>query len=180
MKVVRKFFLDFEKEEKFLNDMSTKGYAMKKYTFGKYVFEETEKNEYKYRIEFLNNEVSHKDSKQYIAFLSEMGIECVASYWNWVYLRKKDGDFDMYSDLDSRIKHYKKIRMYNLTIIILNLVIGLLNQTAGQYLVRRGFPPINIYVSILPFTVVLLLLGFVFIPIELKINQLSKEKQIHE
>lgn len=180
MKVVRRIFMDFEKEEKFLNDMSAKGYAFKKYTFSKYVFEETEKNKYRYRIEFLDHDANTDEGRQYIEFLSEMGIECVQSYWNWVYLRKKDGEFDMYSDLDSRIRHYKKIRFYDLTIIYLNLFLGILNLATGIFLSKPGFPPINVYVSVFSFSVVVILLFLVLIPIELKINRLTKEKQIHE
>jgi len=43
--------------------------------------------------------------------MEEKGVEKVDTYRTWVYFRKKavDGDFQIYSDLDSRIKHYKRV-----------------------------------------------------------------------
>ena len=49
----------------------------------------------------------------YIKFLEENGVEYVASYMWWVFFRKKssEGPFDIYSDIESRIKHYKRINI---------------------------------------------------------------------
>lgn len=41
--VVRKFFMDFEKEEAWLNEMSAKGLALVEHSWARYVFEESAK-----------------------------------------------------------------------------------------------------------------------------------------
>lgn len=41
--VVRKFFMDFEKEEAWLNEMSAKGWALVEHSWARYVFEESTK-----------------------------------------------------------------------------------------------------------------------------------------
>lgn len=76
-------------------------------------------NEYTYRIELLDNLPSSKKSRDYIRFLEETGVEKIGSYLRWVYLRKKksEGDFDLFSDLDSRICHLTKI-LYFLAVFI--------------------------------------------------------------
>lgn len=47
----------------------------------------------------------------------------------WVYFRKKmeDGQFDLFSDLDSKIQHLDRIGRMLLIIGMANLVIGLAN-----------------------------------------------------
>ncbi len=105
---VWKAFFDYEKEEKYLNEMAAKGLALTDYSWCRYVFEDALKGEYVYRIELLENPVNHAESQNYIIrFMEEAGIEFVTSYNRWIYLRKKtaDGKFDIYSDIASKIKH---------------------------------------------------------------------------
>lgn len=44
--IVRKAFFDYEKEEKYLNEMSAKGLALTDYTQFRYVFQDAPKGEY--------------------------------------------------------------------------------------------------------------------------------------
>jgi hypothetical protein len=43
--------------------------------------------------------------------MEEMGVEIVQAWGPWVILRRQrtEGEFQLYSDVDSRIEHYKKI-----------------------------------------------------------------------
>ena len=53
--------------------------------------------------------------------MSEMGIEIMALWGPWVYLRKlaEDGTFELYSDVESRIAHYEKImKLYKFGAIV--------------------------------------------------------------
>ena len=112
MKVKRwKLFLDFEKEEEWLNKMVAEGLAMTHYTLGRYSFEECAPGEYIYRIELLGRRATHPDKVKYIQFMEESGAEHVDSYLNWVYFRKKaaEGPFNIYTNLESRIAHYQRI-----------------------------------------------------------------------
>lgn len=179
-KVVYKLYYDFEKEEKWLNEMSSKGFALVDFFMGKYTFEECEKGEYIYRIELLENLVLHSKSKQYINFLEETGVEHVASSFRWAFFRKKAslGEFDIYSDIDSKIEHYKKIiTLFGIlgfaetSIGISNINIGTLNHTE--------ISGVNSFLGGLCFFI-----GIVFMSISLKyifkMNKLKKEKIIKE
>ena len=130
-KVVKKVFMawEYEKEEKWLNEMAAKGLALVDYTFCRYSFEPCEPGEYSFKIQLLEHNPNHPESEQYIRFMEETGAEQVASYLNWVYFRKKtaDGPFDLYSDNDSRIKHLKRIIALILPISGANLCIGFAN-----------------------------------------------------
>lgn len=180
--VVWKFYYDFEKEEKFLNQMSEKGLALTGYTWGRYVFEDAPKGEYIYRIELLENPLNHPTSREYLSFMEETGVERIASYNRWVYFRKKaaDGEFEIYSDIDSKIKHYKRIRVLFSLIILLNLMAGWINFFSGNMETSIGVPAVNSYIAILSFSIVILLLVFLVIPLGRKINALEREKAIRE
>lgn len=110
---------DFDKEEEWLNELSEKGLQLTDVKAIRYKFEEGKPNEYTYRIEMLDEFPSNKKSRDYIRFLEETGVEMIGCYLRWIYLRKKksDGDFDLFSDLDSRINHLTKI-LYLLAILM--------------------------------------------------------------
>lgn len=78
--VVRKLFANFEKEEKWLNEMASKSLNLVDYSFGRYLFEEGTPGEYIYRIELLKEDPMHAESKAYINFMEDSGVECVATY----------------------------------------------------------------------------------------------------
>ena len=130
-KTVRKWFWvwDFDREEQWLNDMAAQGLALVDVGFCRYEFEECLPGEYQIRLELLENQMKHDESRQYIRFLEETGVEQVGNYFRWAYFRKKaaDGPFDLYSDLASRIKHLKRIIALILPISGANLCIGFVN-----------------------------------------------------
>ncbi len=101
----------YEKEEKWLNEMSARGLHLIAASAIRYEFEEGVRGEYVYRLELLEYLPSHPESAAYLRFLEETGVEQVASYLRWVYLRRKagEGEFEIYSDLDSKIAHCKRV-----------------------------------------------------------------------
>lgn len=178
--IVRKAFWDYEKEEQWLNEMAAKGWALKGYSWCKYVFEETPKNEYVYRIEFLDNLPAHPESGEYIAFLEENGIEHVASYTRWIYLRKKaaEGEFELYTDIGSKIKHYEKINTFWTTLALAEFAVCLVEIVIGLNQSGRLFI-LNLVLSCMLAIMGILLLGL-GIRIRKKIRRLHQEKAIRE
>ncbi len=109
--------------------MSVKGYALIDYTWCRYVFEECEPRTYIYRLEMLNSFPGSTHSKDYIKFLEETGIEHVASYMKWIFLRKKTelGSFNLFTDIDSKIKHHIRVSTFLFPLSALNFGIGFIN-----------------------------------------------------
>ena len=186
--IVHKIYYNYEREEKWLNEMSSKGMAFTNYSPWKYVFTESQKNEYTYRLELLENVPTHPKSIKYIKFLEETGVECVATYMRWIYLRKKssDGAFNIYSDIESKIKHYKRINVIwnsfmwiEFIIGIMNLVIGIVNLNTVIKFKNFSIGNFNIVVSSAP-----VLLGILFLSLSSKnrqkIKKLQQEKSIRE
>ena len=129
-KVIRKWWWawDFEKEEKWLNEMAAKGLGLIAVGFCRYEFEDCTPGEYQYRIELLGQKPTHPESEQYVKFVEDTGAEQIGSYLRWIYFRKKtvDGFFDLFSDNTSRIRHLSRI-------IALLLAVNIFNISAGCY-----------------------------------------------
>lgn len=168
-RVVIRPYIDFESEERFLNEMSKKGWALTQYTWCKYTFEDVPKGKYIFRIELLENPVEHPKSQEYIRFMEETGAKLVSSYNRWVYFRRDaaEGEFDIYSDIDSRLKHYRRIQMFFIAVTAINLFVGLLNAVSG-----------NTYIALIPFILFAYLVIFIHLPLVNKIGTLEKEKGI--
>lgn len=109
-----KFRLYFDKdtEEVWINGMSTKGWAFKKFVLGFYTFAECEPNEYNYQIDLLDN--WNGDKEAFASFMAESGVEVISQWYRWIYIRKKATDlpFEMYTDVDSKIAQYTRIKKF--------------------------------------------------------------------
>lgn len=179
--IVWKLYSNFEKEEKWLNEMSAKGLALTDYSWCRYVFEEAPKGEYIYRIELLENLPTNPESIAYIKFLEDAGVECVATYMRWVFFRKKakDGTFDLYSDIDSKIKHYKRVLKLWLILALAELTIGFSNIQLGLLFSEKRLGP-NAFLGLPLFIFGIVILFSLAMPLMKKIKRLKKEKQIRE
>ena len=184
--IVHKAYWDYEKEEQWLNDMAAKGLALSDYSWCRYAFEETPRGKYLYRIELLENLPSHPESQAYLRFLEENGVEVVTSYMRWVYLRRDaaEGPFDLYTDLDSKIRHYKRIlTFWNVMTAVewstgaCNLAVGIANLSAGEQLGNATSSNLVMGVGLLILGLLFFLLG---VPVRKKIRALKKQKTITE
>ncbi len=176
--VIYKIFWNYEKEEKWLNGYSARGLALVDYCWIRYVFEDSMPGEYIYRIQLLRNLASHPQSRKYIEFVEETGAECVATYLRWVYFRKRsaDGPFELYSDITSKIRHYKMVRAFWAALAVLEYGAGISNIIIGTT------PPVSVVNTVLGCLVAAIGVGFTVMVASLtkKISALKKQHQIVE
>lgn len=167
---------NFEDEERWLNEKSANGEYLTDVGFCRYVFEDGKPGDYVYRLEMLDEFPNHYKSMEYLRFLEETGVEHIASILKWVYLRKKasDGPFDIYSDIDSKIKHYERIINLANMLMIIQLLISIPNIIAhglmGNFV--NGVYLLNLTIA-----------GILFIAnnsLKNKVNKLKKEKIYRE
>lgn len=182
MHTIVKTFVDYEKEEIWLNEMAAKGLAMVNYTFCKYTFEDCEPGEYQYRIELLDNLPSHAESRKYISFMNENGAEHICTYVRWVYFRAKAGEytFNIYSDMESKINHFRRIRTLWFALILLAIPSGTSNLFIGIRHINDGiFPSFNLAIGVGLLCMGLFVLSR-YIKYGWKIKRLKKEREITE
>lgn len=114
---------NFDKEEEWLNEMAEQGYALVSAKWCFYEFERTEPGEYIIRLEF------QKEDPKYLSFMNDIGAERISYWFGWNYYRRKSelGEFDLFSDLKSKINHLKRIEGILLPVGLLNIGAGLIN-----------------------------------------------------
>ena len=111
--VFKLFFVwDFEKEERWLNEMAQEGWVLDNTGFSFYTFVRCEPGEYIIRLEM-------NPSSDYRAFVKEL-----------VYFRRKAelGSFELLSDIDSRLTHLSRINRMLSLICLANLILGITNS----------------------------------------------------
>lgn len=139
-----KFFIDFEKEEQYLNQMAEKGYVLKKISaLGIYHFEKKEEKSLKYRIDFRTFK-KKQDFEEYILMFRDFG-------WIHVSGTKKSGsqyfipeDIDskdeIFSSKESFSAHYKNLyEICSMTFVTLFLYVFVVLMTSDFQLSNLGF-----------------------------------------
>ncbi|WP_035381809.1 DUF2812 domain-containing protein [Fervidicella metallireducens] len=169
---------DYEKEEKWLNEMSLKGFQLVSVNLCRYVFEERSDVQYIYRLEFLKDLPSNVESRAYIGFLEDTGVEYIGSFGRWVYFRKNAayGEFKIYSDIDSKIRHYKRLNNLFLAILPANLCPAIINFYSYFNSSRTS---VNLQAGCVSF-LVSALIGVGIFKVSRKIKMLKKERIITE
>ena len=133
-KIVHRLYMDYEKEERWLNEMASWGWHLVRYRLGGYHFEQGEPGEWIYRIELLPANPRSAASQEYLSLLLDSGAEAVSTHARWVYLRRPAalGPFELFSDLESRIGHYRRVHK------LLTTALATLVGCAGALFVVSG------------------------------------------
>ena len=130
-RTVKKLFFiwNFDKEERWLNEMAAKGLSLISVGFCRYEFEDCLPGEFKICLQLLEKHPRNPEMQKYIEFMEQTGAEQVGSYTRWVYFRRKAdlGEFQLFSDNTSRVKYLTGILNFITLIVGLNLFIGLYN-----------------------------------------------------
>jgi len=177
-KTIHKLFFvwEFDKEEKWLNEMAAKGLCLVSVGFCKYEFEDCIPGEYRICLQLLEKSPRNPEMQKYIEFLEQTGAEHIGSFTRWVYFRKKssDGDFELFSDNTSRVKYLATIFSFTALIVGMNLYIGLYNLSLVFFL-NSSFN----YIGLLN-----LAIGLIGLPGTIKLwkkrNRMKKDSQLFE
>ncbi|MBR3694464.1 MAG: DUF2812 domain-containing protein, partial [Erysipelotrichales bacterium] len=115
---------DVEKEEQWLNMMAQSGWVLDKVGLATYDFISCDPGEYTIRLEMREHD------EAYLDLMREMGAEYIGRVVQWTYYRKRAalGEFDIFSDIDSKIHHLTKIGNGLAVIALGNLLIALINS----------------------------------------------------
>jgi hypothetical protein len=154
---------EFDKEERWLNEMAMSGWALDGVGYCTYHFIPCEPGEYTIRLEMRDHD------QAYLDFMAETGAEYVGRMMKWIFFRRRtaDGAFDLYSDIDSKIANLEKIGKLLGALGAANLAIGLANSFGS---VRIG------WINLLCATLLMYGLG----RIHGRLEHLRQERLLHE
>lgn len=145
-------YFDKDKETKWLNEMAAQGFAATGFSCGFYRFSPCGPQEYIYQIDMTPG--WFRADQSYREFMDEMGIEIVALWGRWVILRKKaaDGPFELYTDAESRIEHYRNIlTMFKLITVveIIGFMIEVYGAVCGSYVGMAGMAVVGLFMIVM-------------------------------
>jgi Protein of unknown function (DUF2812). len=107
-----KFFINFDKEEKWLNDMARQGYLFTKKTLFGYVFEPHKPENAIIKLDYRIFK-RRGDFEDYCALFEDSGWEHIAGTKSsgYQYFKKANnqGSEDIFSDVDSKAGRYKRL-----------------------------------------------------------------------
>ena len=181
--VVRTFFAwQEEKEEKWLREMSGKGWHLTRVGFFNYRFEKGEPNDMVYKFDF--KVLRKAEMNDYILTFEDAGWEYIGNFGSWYYFRTNaDGDhsLELYNDNRSKIEKYKRLLLVlgviSLPMMFLhlpNLYMRIIDMAEDSVL--RNSVIFNIYLPFLIIlTIVVVLAVYAIIRILLIIRNLKKE-----
>ncbi len=169
------YYVDAEKEELYLNDQAKRGRALTGYCLCCYTYEGCAPGEYIYRIDLLDG--SPGQQQEYLEFLQESGIEFVARWQNWVYLRRRtsEGPFDLYSDNASKVRHLQKLMEFYTLLLFL---VGFPTLFNLAIFFSTG-SVINLFCTLLTLAIFVLILS-VRKRVQSRLHALRAENQVRE
>ena len=157
--IIYKFFAlgEYEKKEKWINDMCSKGYALQSFGFCIYKFDSCEPGEYYYSLELLENLHSSPRNEDFFNYLEdEWSVEFVSSYYNWVFFRRKKslGRFSLFPNVHTKTAYFKRIISFRFTLIIFLIFMGLLDYVSSiPGSTDKSFSFIIFLISLVAFTI---------------------------
>lgn len=111
-----KLYFDKEEEEQWLNEMCGNGWDMTGFFMGVYQFKPCSPGKYIYQVDLpdIKGGMGEWDRKKraYIDFVEGTGAEFVCSWGFYLIFRKEadQGEFKLYTDAESKMKLYQRIR----------------------------------------------------------------------
>ncbi|MGM9769020.1 MAG: DUF2812 domain-containing protein [Candidatus Cryptobacteroides sp.] len=121
-KNVLKWFIDFDKEEKWLNGMARQGWCLWHTNGYLYRFKKSEPGEFIFQIDFDEDNIN-KSNEDYVNFRSSCGDIFVHEWNSKIYWKKRasDGPFENSVDVNAKLRIAHKaftLQFNNLTRII--------------------------------------------------------------
>lgn len=173
-----RLYYDKDKEEIWLNEMVQKGWAMTKFFLGCYTFEPCQPKQYTYRIDMPKAPGmtdSDVEKREYIQFVKDTGAEYVCEWFFWVIFRKETalGEFKLYTDYESRIGLYQRIRRMFLWVLGIEVMAGI-SALRSLEEAQGGF---EICIALLVGLVIFCLLKMIW-NLTSKIKELEQKKRI--
>jgi len=182
-RVIRTFWAwQEEKEEKWLSEMSKKGWHLKTVGFFNYIFERGEPHHYLYRFDF--KVMGKNDLDDYISMFEDAGWKCIGNFSSWYYFRADsslDPDKELYSNNRSKVEKYKRLLIFLLIVAgpvmaygLPNLYMRIIDRTPDSVLNDPVF--FNFYiVLIIVITLVEVWAVYGMVRIAIIINRLKRD-----
>lgn len=170
---------NYEKEEKFLREMSLRGWHFVSFSVFLYKFEKGLPESYSYKLDFRKDIKDDKDN--YITTYEDCGWVNIFEFpifkGAWEYFRKESvqgTEEDLFTDNESKIELLTRIRRFYLYVAIFFFSINLVNFVNVFNYITRGYFPMLIFMVI--YGILIGLYTKTFVRISMKIDRLKENR----
>ena len=177
-KICINWFVDFDKEEKWLNDMSRKGWAFRHTNGVIYRFKPCKPEEFIYQIDF---DEKKKEAGDYVAFRSSCGDQFVHQWKRKIYWKREtaSGPFEAENNVAAKLRLTNKAFNFHLNsfigLTLIAAVAFLVLMPLGKHLPEGAFSHwLTDFSTGLTYGILLAQL-FVLLPVLNKLHQKSNE-----
>ncbi len=174
-----RLYYDKDKEEIWLNEMASQGWAMVKFFCGFYWFESCSRGEYIYQIDLFTEPKSNMTQSEYIELVKETGAEYMGRWFWWRFFRRRSelGEFKLYTDSASQLEQYQRMFRFFRNILIAEMMILCYDSTVTTvYMVQKiwsGLP--TMFLCCIMMTMMTVGIGKVCCGMRKKIRALEQE-----
>lgn len=116
-KIVKKWFWAWndDEEEKYLEEMASRGMMLESVMLGRYIFSEGEPKRIKYQLDFKG--LTNIDEDEYLQMYADSGWKCASRFGSWYYFAKEfnlsdEPDITIFNDNKSQIQKYIRIVLF--------------------------------------------------------------------
>lgn len=123
------FAWNYEKDEKWLSDLSAQGLHLTKPGVNRYRFERDPSKRYEYRLDYQTIRDA-KELETYAAFFEDSGWTLVGSIMGWHYYRRPysgGAAAELYTDRSSLKQLYRRVQFTFGVLAIVNVVLMIVN-----------------------------------------------------
>ncbi len=135
---ISKIFLNIDKEEQWLNEMSRQGYRFIGRSWFEYEFEaDTSDVVYRY---YIDQRGFKNDNQDFVDFLSGLNIQLIAKQFGFYYFEADHdcSEAEIYTDPKSKRNFYWRCILVLAAIAVIN--ISIINGANGPYLFNVSIP----------------------------------------
>lgn len=143
-KITINWFVDFDQEEEWLNDMAKKGWAFQRTNGVIYRFQRCEPEEFIYQIDF-DEKKSKEGVGDYVAFRSSCGDQFVHQWKRKIYWKREtaSGPFEAENNVAAKLRLTSKAFNFHLNsfigLTLIAAVAFLVLMPMGRHLPESGF-----------------------------------------
>lgn len=133
---------DFEQEQEWLNSMSRSGWNFVHTNGFVYTFEKGTPGEYIYKIDLPRENMTDAEVALYYDFMKECGVEVVAQFKMWRYLRQKANsqDFKVANDTLSQLVMVNKAYAHATHLLGIIIVLVAVIMLVGSVVISLSAP----------------------------------------
>ena len=165
---------DYDREERWLNDMAAAGWNFVRTNGVRFVFRKGTPGEFRYKIDLAERTADDRVQEEYYNFLTDCGLRIVCDFKEFIYLQKPtaEGPFDAADDTYARLRVLNKA--YDCSLRMVCRLLRLFTVLLAGLLLLQGLLPASEFLHGMAFGLsvgAVLMMKLIWLPINTRLRR---------